>query len=87
MYVWGLNLARLVVQNGAASGAAGRNQDNPYNTSMTRVMEALCEFGAGGYNPENSPVMRHIISECCALASVPQLINEAVVGMAAARHA
>jgi hypothetical protein len=45
----------------------------------------LLERGARGYD-SNSPVISRIIQECVQLARVPQLLNEAVVGVAIARE-
>ncbi|KAG1680817.1 hypothetical protein FOA52_008150 [Chlamydomonas sp. UWO 241] len=45
----------------------------------------LLEQGARGFD-SNSPVMSRIIRESFALARLPQLINEAVLGIAAAQQ-
>ncbi|KAG1672947.1 hypothetical protein FOA52_012392 [Chlamydomonas sp. UWO 241] len=58
--------------------------DQPNNT-RDECVRLLLEHGAAGYDPA-SPVMRRIISECVALARAPQLLNEAVMGVAIARQ-
>jgi hypothetical protein len=58
--------------------------DQPNNARDECVL-LLLEHGAAGYDPA-SPVMRRIISECVALARAPQLLNEAVMGVAIARQ-
>ena len=58
--------------------------DQP-NDARDECVRLLLELGAGGYNPD-SPVMRRIIRDRFALARAPQLLNEAVIGVAIARR-
>jgi hypothetical protein len=58
--------------------------DQP-NNARDECVRLLLEHGSAGYDP-GSPVVRRIISECVALARAPQLLNEAVMGVAIARQ-
>jgi hypothetical protein len=54
-------------------------------TRRDECIRLLQERGACVARP-TSPVISRIVQECVLLASVPHLVNEAIVGMAAARR-
>ncbi|KAG1668153.1 hypothetical protein FOA52_005145 [Chlamydomonas sp. UWO 241] len=61
------------------------DDDHP-NDARDECIRLLIEFGADCFSLPRRAVVARIIRECVALARVPQLVNEAIVGIAVARQ-
>ncbi|KAG1669572.1 hypothetical protein FOA52_006345 [Chlamydomonas sp. UWO 241] len=59
--------------------------DNHPDDARDEVIRLLLELGAGGYDA-SIPVVKRVMQELAQSARVPQLLNEAVVGVAIARR-
>jgi hypothetical protein len=66
------------------SGLLLLGDDHP-DDARDEAIRLLLELGAGGYDP-SIPVIKRVIRELAQQARVPQLLNEAVLGVAIARQ-
>jgi hypothetical protein len=61
------------------------DQPDDARDECIRLVQEPLEFGAEGFDmADDIPVVKRIIPECAAMARVPQLLNEAVLGVAIA---